>query len=82
MRIHVGVAEKAPVVRLQLNQFARRQRRQRRACDVDLIAEHPEVSGREPAFLATLQTQQGQGRSGNLRGLGVHRPSGLSGRGQ
>jgi len=57
MRIDVGVTEKLSPVRLHLHQCTSCERSQRRTARIDLVAEHPHVTSRNPPVLAALKTQ-------------------------
>src|SRR5215475_11633660 len=61
VRIDVGVTEKLAAVRLHLHQCTRWERGQGRAGRIDLIAEHPHMSRRNPPVLAALKAQHRQG---------------------
>ncbi len=61
-------------MRLHLHQCAGCERSQRRIRSIDLIAEHPHVTGPNTPLLAALKTQHREGRmlGKNLRGGRIH----------
>ena len=70
VRIDVGVTEEPVITRHDAAQRAGLERRQRRACRVDLVAEDPEVTARDAALFPRLESQFGQVVVGSRGGRG------------